>query len=279
MSIKIKFKAPTWLKTEPKQSSDLANNQKIFFSGEMLRATDVSPGAKQHTLVTLEQPKASFDNTNYLETVYIYTPHISFDTLLDNRFKKLDIPYFSQLDNATHLFGAGSRQCNLTSCAMFLAGLKPELVKEAQNKGFTELESYYGEVLNRYGDTTSHEANTKALLDFGVESYFSYTLSLKDLLTTLKAGYPVVMGVAYKASGHMVVATGFDLDKNHILIHDPYGIRYGYSDSYDVGAYAAYDPYSFETLENIWIDMGSEAGWGRIPTKIDGKPTGLSYNL
>ncbi len=95
----------------------------------------------------------------------------------------------------------------------------------------------------------------------------------------LKAGYPVVLGLAYKSSGHMVLATGFDLNKEQILIHDPYGIRHGTSNSYEIGANGAYDPYSFGTLEQIWLDMGAEAGWGRVPVAVDNKKTGLPDNL
>ncbi|MGD1705202.1 C39 family peptidase [Dapis sp. BLCC M229] len=197
----------------------------------------------------------------------------------NTRVKKLDVPYFSQLDNDTLYFGPGSRQVNLTSCAMFLAALKPQLMEESKIKNFKEFESYYGETLAKYGDTTDHDAQTKALKDFGVETYFSYTLSLDDLMLCLKAGYPAVLGVAYKTSGHMVVATGFDLDKEQIFVHDPYGIRYGSSNNYDVGAHGAYDTYSFDTLQQIWLDMGSEAGWGRIPVAVDNKKTGLDYNL
>ncbi len=95
----------------------------------------------------------------------------------------------------------------------------------------------------------------------------------------LKAGYPVVLGLAYKSSGHMVLATGFNLDKEQIFIHDPYGIRHGTSNSYEIGANGAYDPYSFVTLEQIWLDMGAEAGWGRVPVAVDNKKTGLPDNL
>lgn len=280
MDVNIKFKVPTWLKTKPVQAAELSTTDKTLFSEKILQVTSALSVARQHTLLSLKNPLLAADKQTYLEKVYVYTPHIEYNSALDGgKVKKLNVPYFSQLDNSSHLFGPGSRQCNLTACAMFLAGLKPSLVTESKKKGFDEFESYYGNTLDKYGDTTDHGANTKALSEFGVTSYFSYTLSIKDLLDCLRSGYPVVMGVAYKSSGHMVVATGYDLDKEYIFIHDPYGIRYGYSDSYDVGAYAAYDPWSFETLEQVWVDMGNEAGWGRIPTKIDGVSTGLKDNL
>ena len=276
----VGFTSSTWLKFKPIPSSELWDSQKIFVKQEeKINVKEIFPDAKQHTLLKLEHPRLAFDGKTYLEKVYVYTPHLKFKQPKNVQVKKLDVPYFSQLDNDTYHHGPGSRQCNLTSCAMFLAALKPQLREEPKLSSFKEFESYYGETLIKYGDTTSHEANTQALKDFGVETYFSYTLSLTDLMLCLKAGYPAVLGLAYKDSGHIVVATGFNLDKEQIYIHDPYGIRYGTSNSYDIGANGAYDPYSFGTLEQIWLDMGAEAGWGRIPVAVDNKKTGLPYNL
>ena len=69
------------------------------------------------------------------------------------------------------------------------------------------------------------------------------------------------------------------MDKEQIFVHDPFGIRHGASDVYEVGANGAYDPYSFGTLEQIWLDIGAEAGWGRVPIAVDNKKTDLPYNL
>ena len=276
----VGFVNSTWLKSKPIQSSELWDSQKIFVKKEeKIKVKEILPDARQHTLLTLEHPRLANDGQTYLEKVYAYTPHLKLKQPKNARVKKLDIPYFSQLDNDTHYFGPGSRQCNLTSCAMFLAALEPKLVEKSKLANYKEFESFYGETLNKYGDTTDHDAQTKALRDLGVETYFSYNLSHADLMLCLKAGYPVVLGLAYKSSGHMVVATGYNLDKEQIYIHDPYGIRYGTSNSYDIGANGAYDPYSFDTLEKIWLDMGAEAGWGRYPLAIDNKKTGLPDNL
>lgn len=268
----------TWLKAKPIQSSELWEKDKSWVKeGDKLKVAQALPGAKQHTKLILEETTLAENRKTSLKEAFVYTPHIKYP--LGERFLKLDVPYFSQVDNSTYHFGPGSRQCNLTSCAMLLAALKPRLAKEVRLNNYIEFESFYGNVLAKYGDTTDHSAQTKALRELGVETYFSYTLSHSDLIMSLKAGYPVVLGVAYRSSGHMVIATGFDLDKEQVYIHDPYGIRYGASNSYEIGANAAYDPYSFATLEKIWLDMGSEAGWGRIPISIDGKSTGLPYGL
>lgn len=214
---------------------------------------EVIPVGRQHTLLVLGTPILAADAETYLDVVYVYTPHLDPGQPKNARANKLAVPYYSQLDNNTLHHEAGSRHSNLASCSMFLEALKPSIKEEIEFKKFTRLTGYYGQKLAKYLDATNQGANTLALKDFGVESYVSYTLSLTDLLACLKAGYPVVLGVAYKDSKHMIVATGFDLDKEHILMHDPYGIRHGGSDNYDIGANGAYDPYSFDVLERIWV--------------------------
>jgi hypothetical protein len=98
-------------------------------------------------------------------------------------------------------------------------------------------------------------------------------MSINDLINCLSKGFPVVMGVAYKSSGHMVLAVGYDLEKEVVYVHDPYGVRYGYSNDYQVGVDGSYDTYSFDLLRRIWVEMGESAGWGRYPTAILDNPT------
>jgi len=143
----VSFTSSTWLKSKPIQSSELWNSQKIFVKQEdKIKVKEVVPDAKQHTLLTLEKSKLAADGKSSLEKVYAYTPHLKVEQPPNQRVKKLDVPYFSQLDNDTNLFGAGSRQCNLTSCSMFLAALKPQLREKAKTDGYKEFESFYGEV-------------------------------------------------------------------------------------------------------------------------------------
>jgi hypothetical protein len=113
----------------------------------------------------------------------------------------------------------------------------------------------------------------------GIESYFSYSLSPKDVLTSLQQGIPVVVGFAYKGSGHICVIVGYDPANQDWLVHDPYGTRHGSSNSYDVGVGGEYDRYSNAVMQQIFWDQGSEAGWGRIVTSVKGEPTGLASGL
>ncbi|MGK7913669.1 MAG: hypothetical protein AB4050_19615 [Synechococcus sp.] len=84
---------------------------------------------------------------------------------------KLAVPYYSQLDNETDIFGPGGRQCNTTSCAMLCDYLTDgALSAAALERGEPEPEAVYDNYVAKYGDTTSHEIQTKVLKVWGVES-------------------------------------------------------------------------------------------------------------
>jgi Peptidase_C39 like family len=274
---KAVIEANTFLKKKPISANDLTDSEKIFLQKDKtLFVNEFAPDRNQHLRMVLASPMLAKDGKTQLTEVFAYDPHIYVegeDAVVSIRLK---VPYYSQLNNDPSVFGPGWRQCNVTSNAMladFLLG--GELSQKAKAQGFSEPESVYMRIVAKYGDTTDHEAQTKALKDLGIESYFSYTLSSLDLLKSLRSNVPVVVGFAYKGAGHICVVVGHDPKKKVWLIHDPYGLRYGTSDSYDVGANGAYDSYGYNTMQQIFWDQGREAGWGRIVTSVKGKPTGL----
>lgn len=273
--------ADTFLKQKLLGSSDLTDAEKIFMpKGSSFLVTQSAPDRNQHLYLKLASPIAAKDGTAKLEAVYAYDPHIKIEGEDLNQPIKLAVTYCSQLNNDPKIFGPGWRQCNTTSNTMlanFL--LKGELTEKAKAQGFPEPESVYMRQVVKYGDTTNHVAQTKALKDLGIDSYFSYTLSAKDVLAALKATIPVVVGFAYKGSGHICVIVGHDPTQKAWLVHDPYGTRHGASSAYDVGVGGAYDAYTYDTMQRIFWDQGGEAGWGRIVTSVKGKPTGLASGL
>ncbi|MEO0354334.1 MAG: C39 family peptidase [Cyanobacteria bacterium P01_A01_bin.3] len=188
---------------------------------------------------------------------------------------KLSVKYYSQLDNATDVFGPGSRQCCTSSNAMLLnCLLDGELDMLALQRSQNQAESVYDDFVARYGDTTNHDAQTKALQDFGVKSYWSTSLSQEFLLKSLKANVPVVIGVLYKRSGHIVVVVGHDPARSGFLVHDPYGTRKGTSNLYAIGQGGEYDLYTYSTLKTLFDPKKN--GWGRVVTSVKGTPTGLT---
>jgi len=273
--------ADTFLKKSLLGSADLADSEKIFIKKDQaFFVTEYSPDRNQHLLLTLASPLTTKDGKTRIQKVYAYDPHIIIEGEDLNRLIKLPVKYSSQLDNDEAIFGPGWRQCNTTSNAMLadylLAGA---LTTMAKAQGFPEPESAYMRIVGKYGDTIDHDAQTWALRELGIVSYFSYSLSAKDILLSLKANIPVVVGLAYKSSGHICIIVGHDPAQKVWLVHDPYGTRHGASNSYDIGVGGAYDPYSYGVMQQILWDSGGEAGWGRIVTSIKGKPTGLPSGL
>jgi hypothetical protein len=273
--------ADTFLKKRPISSGDLADSEKLFLAkGTNLTATEFAPDRNQHLYVKLVAPMLAKDGKSPLQEGYVYDPHVRVEGEEAVQVLKLAVAYFSQLNNDPSIFGPGWRQCNTTSNTMLADYLlKGDLTKQAKEKKFSEPESFYMRLVSKYGDTVDHAAQTKALKDLGIESYFSSTLSAKDVLQSLRAGIPVVVGFAYKGSGHICVVVGHDPVQKVWLIHDPYGTRHGSSDSYDVGVGGSFDPYSYDTMQRIFWDQGGEAGWGRVVTSVKGKPTGLPTGL
>jgi hypothetical protein len=274
-------KADTFLKKKLLGSTDLADSEKILIKKDQaFFVTEYNHDRNQHLFLTLASPLTALDGKSQLQKVYAYDPHIKIEGEDLNQLIKLPVKYCSQLDNDETIFGPGWRQCNTTSNTMLADFvLSGALTTMAKAQGFPEPESVYMRIVGKYGDTTDHDAQTWALKELGIESYFSYALSAKDVLTSLKANIPVVVGFAYKGSGHICIIVGHDPTKKVWLVHDPYGTRHGASDSYDIGAGGAYDSYSYTVMQQIFWDSGGESGWGRIVTSIKGKPTGLLSGL
>ncbi len=278
---KVFVEANTFLKKQLLGSTDLSDSEKLYMEkGRTFHVTHYAPDRNQHLFMKLASPLPAADKVSRLEVVYAYAPHVRIDVEEQNQRIQLPVKYFSQLDNDTRIFGPGWRQCNTTSNAMLADYLlKGELSRQARERGLSEPESVYMRIVAKYGDTTDHLAQTRALKELGIDSYFSYTLSANEVLESLRAGIPVVVGFAYKSSGHICVIVGHDPVQRHWLVHDPYGTRHGASNNYDVGVGGAFDPYTYDTMQQIFWDMGGSSGWGRVVTSVQGKPTGLPLGM
>jgi Peptidase_C39 like family len=264
----IQANVRTILKKSLKDSRLLPKEAKLEIkSGLELEIASITPDRDQHARVVLKNPFQGW------KEAYIYQPHWDY---LHTSSILLTVPYFSQLDNDS---GEGFRECCATSNAMMLNYLLakarvPSLTQQAAGKGI-EPETVYFDVLSKYGDTTDHGANTRALREFGIESRWATNLSFEDLLRSLRSGTPLVMGLHYKGWGHIVCAIGYDFSRNATIVHDPFGARAGDSNDWAAtgGDSGKADPYSDRVLQSLWCN-GSD-GWGRIVTSILGTPTGL----
>lgn len=265
----IQANVNTILKKYPKDAGSLTIENKLNVSyGSAFEIKEIIPDRDQHARVIFASPVQGWSEA------YIYRPHW---TLPSSSNILLTVPYFSQLDNDS---GEGYRECCGTSNAMMLNFLLakarvPSLSDRAIGQGI-EPETVYFDVLAKYGDTTDHTANTAALEDFGIESYWATNLSFNDLLTSLRAGIPLVVGFHYKSWGHIACAIGYDFSKNAAIVHDPFGVRAGDSDDWAAtgGDSGKADIYSDRVLQSLWCSGGSN-GWGRIVTSVCGQATGL----
>lgn len=265
----IQAKVATILKARLVPSEQLTSAEKIsIHKGQALQVKKVTPDKNQHLYVELiDQP---------LQAGYLYAPHWNYQE------ERVILPcsYYYQTDNPS---GEGYRECCGTSNAIMLNQVRNGwLDAKAQDAGIDQPESIYLEQLARHGDTTDHDANTKALRDLGVDSYWSTSLTLDDLYTSIRGSISLVVGLDYKNHGHIVTVVGFDLKKRTIFVHDPYGARMGATDEWIVNEKHAsergkFDVYSLDTFELLWFPDGSK-GWGRIVTHIMGVPTVFADN-
>lgn len=185
----------------------------------------------------------------------------------------------AQLDNTG---GEGYRECFLTSATMLADYLlSGKLSQTAKLKGLAEPEDVYAEILKSYGDTTDWNAQIKTLKKLGIDCYSSRTASLNDVHHSLCQGVPVLIGTKYGSSGHIVLAIGRTPNGFEVLC--PNGIRDGASTGwirrFSNEAEAKLDHLSWSLLNEIFTDLGPEAGWALFVTAVEGVPTGVREGL
>ena len=139
----------------------------------------------------------------------------------------LPVPYFSQVDSATE---QGRRMCFSSSCAMAAEFLKPGCLA-----GPGQPDDRYLRIVQRFGDTTSADAQIKALDSLGIRARFRADGTIHGpggLVEELRAGRPAAVGwlhhgpvSAPRGGGHWTLAIGWDPAPNvrRVVMHDPYG--------------------------------------------------------
>ena len=180
--------------------------------------------------------------------------------------KKLEVRYFSQRDNVSQ----ADRTCNTTSCWMAAVYMKPELWEKCGEDPNSDF-NYYLPIVNKFGDTTNHNAQTQALKELGIDSEWRINLTIDDVKREIDQGRPVVLGVLHHGSsahprgnGHMILAVGYD--EKGIFIHDPYGemdlVRGGYTPATANNGKGI--RYSYRNLSPRFEVGGPGDGWGRL---------------
>jgi hypothetical protein len=158
---------------------------------------------------------------------------------------RLKVPYYQQVDNRYEPM----RTCNTSSCAMVARFLGAKIAGD---------DEYY-KIVRKYGDTTDHSAQTKALAAIGIKSTWHTDLGFEDLDKSLEAGLPIVIGIL-----HMIVVIGRTGRQDYIC-HDPFGSLLdaggGYTGPVNNGNGVVY-PRS--VLNQRWLPEDKNSGWGRL---------------
>jgi hypothetical protein len=164
------------------------------------------------------------------------------------------VPYFSQRDNAS---GQGNRECFSSSCAMVAAYY-------GKVKGDDE----YNAIRARFGDSTSADAQVKALQSLGLKASFIIDGTEALLQNEIKGGNPVPVGWLHHGpssapigGGHWSVVTGFN-DQAY-LHNDPFGEANVLSGSYINGTNGKGIAYSTKNWLPRWRVNGT-GGWAII---------------
>lgn len=129
---------------------------------------------------------------------------------------KLDIPYFSQLDNAYNPYGS----CNVTCCAMILwfygirgwtrEQLEDQLYRWLAQRGLSRHSPYDLQTLiNTIGKA------------YNITDTFKPDAKWGDVCQWLDAGKPVIHHGYFTRFGHIICGIG--RNESGIIVHDPYG--------------------------------------------------------
>lgn len=250
----------TLLKKEPLQSYQLDFNlKKQVQKGKGYQIIDIVDEGV-HSKVTLDYGAGVW---------YIYNPHWRVQGVRDVIYKPeghriLQVKYFPQRDSrTTH----AHRMCFSSSCAMMADFLNPKAIDVAEQEDDYYMKNY----VFRYGDTTSADAQIKALRDVGIKATFRKNLTQADVEAQIDRGIPVPVGILHhghvsapRGGGHWVCIIGYDKANAQFIVHDPYGELDLINGGYYGSTNGASKRYSYANFNKRWMVEGSGSGWGII---------------
>lgn len=253
----------TLLKKEPLQSYQLDFNlKKSVQKGKGYQIIDIVDEGV-HSKVTLDYGAGVW---------YIYNPHWKVQGIQDVVYKPeghriLQVKYFPQRDSrTTH----AHRMCFSSSCAMMADFLNPKAIDVAEQEDDFYMKNY----VFRYGDTTSSDAQVKALRDVGIKAAMRQNLTQADIEAQIDRGIPVPVGILHhghvsapRGGGHWVCIIGYDKANAQYIVHDPYGELDLINGGYYGSTNGASERYSYANFNKRWMVEGSGSGWGIIAEK------------
>lgn len=212
---------------------------------EEIEYIEWKPWGDGHVSVELSQERLGFRNW------LVFDGHCQFpDEPTDI---KLQVPFYLQTDNRFE----PNRTCNTSSNAMAAKFLGAKISGD---------DEYY-QAVKKYGDTTDHTAQSRALAELGIKSQWRTDLGLSDLDEQLQKGLPIVIAILHRGrrenptGGHVIVCIGRTAAGDY-RFHDPYGsLLDGYLGNPNNGKNVVY---SREELSDRWLLGAVNGGWGRI---------------
>ena len=148
------------------------------------------------------------------------------------------------------------RTCNSSSHAMFAKFLGANIESDDQ----------YWRIVNKYGDSTDHAAQSAALNEIGITgSVWRTDLTFADIDAQLDRKKPVPIGILHRGpesaptGGHVLIVIGRTPNGDYI-VNDPYG---SVNDDYQDATKGCGEVYTRAMLNNRWRPGGS-GGHGRI---------------
>lgn len=255
--MRLKATTATYLKRYPIQSSEIIDfDKRLMGTGDEIEVNwHRIEGV--HVLVEVTNPIGGRFNWYVFgehcevwdgkKQLHPRTPVVAADSIL------LNVPFWKQTDN---LHEPG-RSCNSSSCAMIAKFLGAKIKSD---------DEYY-QIVRKYGDTTDHGAQTKALRQLGIKSTWHTNLDFADLDHSLLRGKPIVIGILHRGpesaprGGHIIVVIG-KTGAGDMYVHDPFGsVNDGYTSAVENGNCAIYNR---KTLKARWLPDGPSSGWGRL---------------
>lgn len=176
--------------------------------------------------------------------------------------KSLVLPvrqYYVQTDS--QLPGQALRMCFSSTCAMAVKYLRPQALLGPN------ADDVYLRTVQRYGDTTSPEAQIAACADFGVGARFRTDGTREQLQEELDRGYPAATGFLHhgpssapRGGGHWILAVGYR--PGFGVFNDPYGELDNPQGGYvQVGTGGQAVSYSWRHWLPRWQVEGPGSGW------------------
>ena len=167
---------------------------------------------------------------------------------------RLDVPYFSQHDNAS---GQGYRECFSSTCAMAAAALVPDAIAS---------DDAWNERRRRHGDSTQVTAQVATFSELGIKATFHQNGNLDKLKSLLARHIPVPIGWFHNGPwqeprrdhGHWSLVVGFKGDD--LIVHDPAGAM----DTWNGGEALkteGFDVYKYRQMQKRFEADGTNTGW------------------